>query len=363
MKTEKNGKIEFLRFIFAVIICLRHSSYFVEEMFNSKAPFWGGAFAVEFFFIVSGYLMMATIEKRWNTENLDLTVETKRFLIRKFYGIYPKVLLAWVIGFFVTFVFNIQYSLKDMVIIAIQCIPELLMTSSAGVAVVQINSVSWYISAMLLSMAILYPLLLKYKTVARDIFIPLLTIFILGYLMKNTKSLRNPSLWIGFTTKGMLRGFCEIMMGVIVYKITYRIKKIEYTRLGSLILTLTEAIAYTAIIFYCTQKSGKNDFIFIFVYMAAIAITFSNKTIGSRFFQNKVCWFLGKFSVYLYLNHYYYAVNLKNIMPENVTKIGALASYVLISLLTASAAMLIDGLIQRHKGIFTYGIKKLIISQ
>ncbi len=56
----RNGEIDFLRFLFSLIILLRHSSNIVGKKWY---PFLGGAFAVEFFFLVSGYLMMASIHK------------------------------------------------------------------------------------------------------------------------------------------------------------------------------------------------------------------------------------------------------------------------------------------------------------
>ena len=56
-----NGKIELLRFVFAVIIVIHHSRYIFGDDYS---PFLGGSLGVEFFFFVSGYLMMATIAKR-----------------------------------------------------------------------------------------------------------------------------------------------------------------------------------------------------------------------------------------------------------------------------------------------------------
>ena len=53
---KRNGKIDLLRFLFAVIVLIYHSRYVVGD---EKSLFLGGSFAVEFFFLVSGYLMMA----------------------------------------------------------------------------------------------------------------------------------------------------------------------------------------------------------------------------------------------------------------------------------------------------------------
>ena len=44
----RNGEIDFLRFLFSLIILLRHSSNIVGKKWY---PFLGGAFAVEFFFL------------------------------------------------------------------------------------------------------------------------------------------------------------------------------------------------------------------------------------------------------------------------------------------------------------------------
>lgn len=58
---KRNGKIELLRFLFAVIIVLHHSRQLLGD---ENCLFLGGSLGVEFFFIVSGYLMMSSIEKR-----------------------------------------------------------------------------------------------------------------------------------------------------------------------------------------------------------------------------------------------------------------------------------------------------------
>ena len=94
---KRNGKIEFLRFLFAVIIVLHHSRYLVSD---EKCIFLGGSLAVEFFFIVSGYLMMATIEKKrlTNSSVLMLGNETLQFILKKVKSVYPDVLIAWIIA-------------------------------------------------------------------------------------------------------------------------------------------------------------------------------------------------------------------------------------------------------------------------
>lgn len=52
-------EIELFRFAFCITIILVHAEYVIGE--NLLFP--GASFGVEFFFLVSGYLMMAGIEK------------------------------------------------------------------------------------------------------------------------------------------------------------------------------------------------------------------------------------------------------------------------------------------------------------
>ena len=114
---KRNGKIDFLRLFFAVIIVLHHSRYVLGY---EESIFIGGALAVEFFFIVSGYLMMAHIAKlegakrpaarldagnESNVSGVDdmrLGSETYHYLMRKIRGFLSEFLFAVVIGFLFT---------------------------------------------------------------------------------------------------------------------------------------------------------------------------------------------------------------------------------------------------------------------
>ena len=99
---QRNREVDFLRFVFAVIIMLHHSRYVLGD---ENCLFLGGSLAVEFFFIVSGYLMMASIlraERRQSTgvTRAALGTETYHFLLRKIRAFLPEYLIAWFIGFF-----------------------------------------------------------------------------------------------------------------------------------------------------------------------------------------------------------------------------------------------------------------------
>lgn len=59
------------------------------------------------------------------------------------------------------------------------------------------NDATWYISAMILSMLLLWPLLRKYKENFFYIIAPLMICFLLGYSYQKFPSLRRPMKWQG----------------------------------------------------------------------------------------------------------------------------------------------------------------------
>ena len=60
----RNNWIELLRFLFALLIPLYHGRFLPPETSWFRAP--NGAVAVEFFFILTGFLMAGSVKKRLN---------------------------------------------------------------------------------------------------------------------------------------------------------------------------------------------------------------------------------------------------------------------------------------------------------
>lgn len=89
-------EIDFFRFVFSVIILYLHAE---QYLLKTNLLFPGSAFSVGFFFLVSGYLMMASLEKDRGKEIKNLGLETVSFLKRKAVAIYPEFVLAFLIGF------------------------------------------------------------------------------------------------------------------------------------------------------------------------------------------------------------------------------------------------------------------------
>lgn len=341
---RRNGKIEFLRFLFAFIIVFHHSRALLGD---EKCIFLGGSLAVDFFFIVSGYLMMKTIEKQKlsNIYDMDLGKETILFIWKKFKSVYPDVLIAWIIA--VCFVsYAKDNTFVEMMKLFVDSVFEVTLLKMSGLSIATVNGVTWYISSMLLCMIVLYPIIRKYHDMMVHVGLPLIVLLTMGYLCAEFGEPRNPRQWIGFTYKENLRALAEISLGAICYQITVRGSKIYFSRLQKIMLSFLENGLYIITIlymYYC--KAGVYDYFFILLIAVAVTLSFMEKGIDADLFNCPLVYWLGKYSLPLYLGHTYYAQHLNLILPEYFTDNQRMAMYIFCAIATAS---------------FIWGMSKLI---
>jgi len=76
----RNGFIDFMRFIFAILIVLHHSWVFANTMHHDLV-LQEGFIGVEFFYILTGVLVAK--KKPFESSNHDAYISTKILLLRK----------------------------------------------------------------------------------------------------------------------------------------------------------------------------------------------------------------------------------------------------------------------------------------
>lgn len=361
-KSKRNGKIEFLRFIFSIIIVVHHSRNILGD---DKSPFLGGSFAVEFFFLVSGYLMMASIEKisARKADTHELGKETLSFLWKKAKSVYPELFIGWVIAILFT-AYAKQKSLLGMAGLVVDSFFELTLLKMSGLYSISLNGVTWYISSMLLCMAILYPLLRKYPDMMKHIVLPMIVLLTLGYLGGEYIAPRDPLKWIGFTKKGNIRAMGEIALGALCYQAVKATAKIELTRLGKLLVTVVEWCAYVLLIlFMYFMKASGRDYFFLAVMALAVGLSFSHKGIDADFFDKPICIWLGKWSLPLYLGHTFYAYYLNIVVPEYLSDSQKMAIYLALSITTSFVIWGLSLAVKRVMPKVVHAAKNLLIEK
>lgn len=306
------GEIELWRVVFSLIIMIRHGEYLLG---HTDFPFSGGAFAVEFFFLVSGYLMMATLTKREGTPCEHLGSETLGFVGRKLAAFYPEMLVSYIIGF----VF--EASVKGLDLYGAYRLfaehPfEILMLRMTGIGSNSINSPVWYLQTMIFCMFVLYPIIRKFPNMMKCVIMPLSAWLILGWLYREFGHLRNPSMWIDFTLKGNLRGMAEICLGATAYPVVQWLKKFNLTTFWRVVFAAVKWVCWLLLLYYMYSYKLEYDFFYLLVFIVAVILAFSQQCIDAPWYQNKVIYWLGKISLPLYLSHIFYAQNLTLLLPN-----------------------------------------------
>lgn len=146
VKKLRNGYIDIVKFLFALIITDFH--------FNTGL-FPGGRMAVEGFFFISGYFMMQNINRNKYPED-SLGASTVRFMKGKFETLLPYLLPAVIFAFGID-CYIYQRPLSEMLKQAPLLLFDVVPLFEAGFQGIYVVGISWYLAAMFISLAILYP--------------------------------------------------------------------------------------------------------------------------------------------------------------------------------------------------------------
>lgn len=298
--SQKNGTIEVLRFLFAICIVCIHL-YNVSDLGHFKY----GHYGVEFFFILSGILMAQSIEKRMDTLQKDIGKGTIDLVTRKLKRIFPYVIIATIS---LILLYSIKYrnaDILDLLMDGINLIPYLFFTNMAGLG--ETTSmyliITWYLSALFLSMMILAPIYIKYNSYAKNILFPLLGIFILGYLVltEGTYTFYTQHPW--GVNLGLLRAIGETALGASCYNLSmYLRNNYKLTTLGKTAVLSIELLCIAVLMIFIEGSvfyDSPSSILLIFLIMETLIYS----DITWNLPNTKITSALGQISLPLFLTH------------------------------------------------------------
>ena len=301
MDNKRNGAIDLLKFLFGLMVVFYHGRKFVG---SERMLFGAGFIAVEFFFLVSGYLMAAKAYSVSKKENLLPGKETSDYILKKVKTLFPHVLFAYILSLAVHFLIT-----SDLVAFTKKAVftvwePFMLWMSGLGTNEIQINAQAWYISAMLLAMLVLYPIMIKKFDLFTRVIAPIAAIFIFGWISHEYGTLNHYRGWSGILYSGNLRAFAVLSLGAVCWQATQWLIRIPFTKLGRGMLSLVEVTCYLLVVVGANLHSHKAlSFVMVAFLAVGITITFSKKSLTGTCFDKKICYWLGNFSLTVYLQH------------------------------------------------------------
>jgi len=204
---NRNNSIEFFRFLFMLVLAVWHF-----ELINI---FKHGYLVVEFYFILSGFLLYRSFLKR--------NIGTVRYTLKKIKRFYLEYLIAFILIYslnlyYMRFSFgalSIDYIFDNV----IRILPELLFLQDMGIFKGGFNYPLWYLSVLIVGGGLLYAMLNTGKRVTVNVILPVLVILVYTYLFSSDKpSLENWDI-VGCFPLPLLRGMAGISIGILTYHI------------------------------------------------------------------------------------------------------------------------------------------------
>lgn len=209
--SEKNIAIEFLRFYFMMIICLWHFDSCVGLFHHGYIP-------VDFFFILSGFLMYNSAKKKDCLSVGDYTYKK----IKRFYPEYLIVLLLfWTLHLVSKCIGGDKIVFLDLFV---GFLSELTFLQQVGIATGAINVSCWYLSVLVWGGALVYSLIKHYHRFSIAFLFPIIIVLVYTAIFSCGNSVE---CWINYGPFHMplWRGIADMCLGCILnYSIANYIK-------------------------------------------------------------------------------------------------------------------------------------------
>lgn len=275
----------------------------------------GGYIGVEFFGIVSGFLMCSGIKFLGG----DVLESSKKFLIHKIYRVFPLYAVSSVFALIIRQIYLGRIGILSRIKDVINHLPECFLLQSFGLSNFcgYYNGATWYLDAMLLCMFLLYPLLLKYYKGISYISFPL-SLAIIGSLIqyKGGIALTNTSTseWL---LLGNFRIMADMLMGIFVYNVYANIIKFNFGYKIKQVGIACSVLLYLYIFYFAWSGfDSKAGGVMLLILAFSILLSF---TFGNYLYKGKIVHLLdsvGEFSFPLYLNHRYWCWYINGVHQE-----------------------------------------------
>lgn len=314
-KTQLVKSIEIWRLLFSFSVVLCHAAI----LSSKPEDFLVTTLGVEFFFIVSGYLMAMSVWKKDACQFVG--EETWKYLWGKLKVIFPVYLFAASLEILQSYLLRTNFDPSFVP----YYIFDFLFLRAAGwrkVSTQALVGASWYLSAYFISILILYPFLRKNKDFFLHVTAPVIVILGCGWFSICHGTI-NFSLELDYDRGfcyGLLRGISEMSLGCVCFALVEKIKNKCNTSKCVLIqtmFTVTEIGSMLAVFYIMTHvPRGNSDFVALLILSLGIISAFSEQSYTVDWLRKVDVQWVSGFSLSLYLNHYCWYRTFNNRWPE-----------------------------------------------
>lgn len=305
--------------------------------------------------MISGFLMMNTLFRQDEKTRLANN-STAQFVFRKYCGVFLPLLFSAISGFLIYELLVYPDPKQDTFLKIPQLFFEILPMQTLGFKAFYSTGVSWYLSALLIGVALLHPMAKRNPERFAYTVCPTAALLGYGFLCYNGGHLDQPCTWfLGFVNSGIVRSISGLCAGCVLFVLcrkTDPTKKVSILpRIGFSALAL---IGWYCL--YCDIANKKlvrteHDFFLAAILFAVLYLELSEKTMLSFVFRHRWTKVLSTISRYVFLNHYawsrYFIIKHKNLTAEEALPWYLLCiatSSVVVWLLTCLVKLAIRGI-------------------
>lgn len=301
MKAKRIGEIEILRFLFCLLIVVYHcNTRIVGHLEGYDYQFLCGPrgyIGVEFFFMLSGFFMAGSTQ-RMNADAPNRAATYLRFLWKKYVAVFPYHIIAFVL-LFVRLCIDLKgFSLN----LLLKSLPNFFLIQRSGIKYFDINSVEWYISAMLMAMAVILPFAVKYKDTYAKYIAPVTALIIYGFILHKSGAMGNIHAWTSYGFKCFWRALAGINLGFFASACVEVLRRYKFSKKERSFAIAIRLILWVLVfVFAFLLYPQRFDFVFVVMMFVALVLTF---VFGfeSEKLNGKVATYLGRMSLTMYLN-------------------------------------------------------------
>lgn len=277
---KRQNMITLWRVVFTYIVMMHH-------LFNAYSFFTCWYISVEFFFIVSGWLLAKDLYCKKQTPY--------KYTWNRLRRLYPEYLFSFIlcIGFLVWYR---GYGIKELIQWFVRIgfyeaiMGQYWLWSGAELA----NIATWYLSVLIVAGLLVYSMGKYFPEIAETIVFPVIIIIFVSFSYKNVGAV-NGAIQVGtFGHMNFLRGLAELCIGYLLYKLNENTNVFK-----TLFLKIVGAMSLVLVIISSFKLGGYWDYLYIFLISIGVIAGFNTDLP----FWNKIINFLDKISYSLYLNH------------------------------------------------------------
>ena len=257
--------------------------------------FQHGYLVVEFFFILSGYLLMNSYLKKSTT--------AMQYTINRLKRCYFEYFVASVFTFLY---FGLLYNSLNHTMsleVVVRYLPEVFLVQSIGFFNGGYNYPMWYFSVLIVGGYFLYFLISRFRSLATSFILPLLIIFSMTFLFNGRDSIEDFTKY-GFIYSPFMRGVAEMSIGIVLCAFAHS-RYCNFRSLSIYLSRLIDCISMAVLLFtfLCFLLPTAYDKYVLITYPVIILSAIRNRGILYRLFNTSIWNKLGGVTYQMFLIH------------------------------------------------------------